>query len=149
MNKSELKNGAIVELRNRNQYIVTDNRLSLLEIHPYYILDDFNDDLTYKGDKDVDIVKIDHSNHLDIIWTWERKEDILTDKEKAYLKAIIKLVKDKVQYIKKTISISLKQYIHINLGNDYYYYLGCFEEGPQFIGMKLNKEYTLKELGLE
>ena len=32
---------------------------------------------------------------------------------------------------------------------DYYYYLGCFEEGPQFIGMKLNKEYTLKELGLE
>ena len=77
------------------------------------------------------------------------KENILTDKEKAYLKAVIEPVKDKVIFIQKVeYSISQKQFVYIDLvdgGMDTY----TFEKNTQFINMELDKEYTLKELGLE
>ena len=77
------------------------------------------------------------------------KENIITDKEKAYLKAVIEPVKDKVIFIQKVeYSISQKQFVYIDLvdgGMDTY----TFEKNTQFINMELDKEYTLKELGLE
>ena len=163
MNKKDLKNGAIVELGNGKQYIVKDNLLCPLD-YEFFKLDCFNDNLNYEisyydfdnnlnyKNPNYDIVKVDNSNHLDINWTWERKEDILTDEEKAYLKAVIEPVKDNVTYIKKKALGNDVSYIYIGSKNPYacnYINLYDFSLNSQFEGMELDKKYTLEELGLE
>lgn len=76
-------------------------------------------------------------------------KDILTDKEREYLKAVIAPVKDKVDFIEKiNCFFNQQQYVSINLDYDCID-LYCFEKNTQFKGMKLDREYTLKELGLE
>lgn len=79
------------------------------------------------------------------------KEDILTDEERNYLKAVIAPVKDKVNFIQKIEYSTLilpKQYIYIDL-NERFMNLYPFKSNTEYKGMELNKEYTLKELGLE
>lgn len=85
--------------------------------------------------------------------------DILSEKEKEYLKSIIKPFKDRVEYIEKKISMNCT-------GSTFYYItiatksivndnimeiiaLPYFKlESKTYNGMELNREYTLKELGL-
>lgn len=164
MKKSELKDGAIIELRNGNTYILKNNKLYPLNYETALNLDYFNDNLIYEPtyidftDKlqrvkspNSDIVKVDNSNHLSINWTWERLQgkSILTDEEKSYLKTVIEPVKDKVSFIQKTTyCLSKRQYIYIDLDEDYIA-LYSFKTNTQFKGMKLDKTYTLEELGLE
>lgn len=85
--------------------------------------------------------------------------DILNEVEKNYLKAVIKPFKDTIQYIVylKTVFLDesfveverrkLKIYVLEHETHPYWYKLpatkGFFE------GMEFNKEYTLKELGLD
>lgn len=75
---------------------------------------------------------------------------ILTDKERDYLKGVIYPVRDKVEEIIKfrnsTFSI---EYIKIYLKDCDNISLYKFETNTQFKGMEANKEYTLKDLGLE
>ena len=138
-------------------------------------LNDYNDDLTFaSNDNDLDeydIVKVDNDvtfdysnvkycvnairNHFTTTstkadkWSWKRKEDILTDKEREYLKAVIEPVKDKVKFIQKIdYSSQQRQYIYIGVDNDDIA-LYSFEANTQFRGMELDKEYTLEDLGLE
>lgn len=80
--------------------------------------------------------------------------DILSEKEKEYLKSIIRPFKDRVEYIEKKsigtlyfIAIAIKS-IAIDCSIETIY-LPYFEpESKMYEGMELNKEYTLKELGL-
>ena len=79
----------------------------------------------------------------------EYTEQILTDKEKNYLGAVIKPFRDRVNYIDKK-------------GDSYYYIeieltsikdidfidLPYFEKDAMYKGMELKKQYTLEELGL-
>lgn len=77
------------------------------------------------------------------------KENILTNKEREYLKAVIEPVKDKVRFIHKSeYRNSKRQYVYIDLNEDYIS-LYSFKTNTQFKGMKVDKKYTLKELGLE
>lgn len=84
----------------------------------------------------------------------EIETDILSEKEKEYLKSIIKPFKDRVEYIEKKsigtlyfIAIAIKS-IAIDCSIETIY-LPYFEpESKMYEGMELNKEYTLKELGL-
>lgn len=79
------------------------------------------------------------------------KKDILTDKEREYLKAVIEPFKDKVRIIQKmqmSCPIMRRHFIGICLYDDYLT-LYNFEENTQFKDMELDKKYTLKELGLE
>ena len=178
MNKSELKNGCVVELRNGAKCIKIEDILLIVyenneDSFDWVKLDNYNDDLT-SVDNDVpeyDIVKVDNDvtfdysnmkycakaiiNHFSIPstqtykWTWERKEDILTDEEREYLKAVIAPVKDKVNFIQKiAYYLPQLQYIYIDLDKNN---IGLyqFEKNTQFKGMELGREYTLKELGLE
>ena len=89
-------------------------------------------------------------------WWEEYKEDILDEKEKTYLSAVIKPFRDRVKYIKK-IDMYLgrnknAEYILGELGNENdvvdAFSLPYFPEGTMYKGMKTEKQYTLEELGL-
>ena len=74
--------------------------------------------------------------------------DILTDKEKAYLSAVIKPFREEVEYVyKKYLEISKGEYLEISLENGVISF-PCFEKGTMYKGMEEGKRYTLKELGL-
>lgn len=182
MKKSDLKNGCIVELRNGSKGIKIDNILLIIrenseDMFGWLKLNDYNNDLIFSTialDK-YDIVKVDNDvtfncsnidycakaikTHLSLVstkvnkWSWKRQENILTDKEREYLKAVIAPVKEYVVNITKCNPdyTNRSEYIRIELNN----YIGnhmaldTFEYYAKFKGMELDKKYTLKELGLE
>lgn len=83
----------------------------------------------------------------------EIEEKILDDDEERYLKSVVRPFGDKVIYIKKQKLFSNTCYIEIliesSIGhNSERIDLPCFLEKTMYKGMELNKEYTLKELGL-
>lgn len=73
--------------------------------------------------------------------------EILDDKEKEYLRGVIKPFRNKVICIKK-LYCNTHEYIRIELEDDFAS-LPMFEKGTMYKNMKVNKEYTLKELGLD
>ena len=79
----------------------------------------------------------------------EYKESILTDEEKACLKKIIKPKRDSVIFIRKTAFLkgTENEFTNIVIATK-----GTLEAvvtpGMPFEGMKLEREYTLEELGL-
>ena len=75
-------------------------------------------------------------------------KEILDKKEKEYLSAVIRPFKGRVDYIKK-FDITGKEFICIYLKNDEDIDLPFFKKGTMYKGMKLDKRYTLKELGLD
>ena len=75
---------------------------------------------------------------------------ILTDKEKAYLSAVIKPFRKDVESVKKLENYySAQGYIHIAMkkGTDYCS-LPWFRKDTMYKGMEAYKEYTLEELEL-
>lgn len=76
----------------------------------------------------------------------EYKPQILTDKEKAYLSALIKPFRNNVKFIRKMRSIA-KEFILIELKCNVFS-LPFFEAETMYKGMEVNKKYTLEELGL-
>lgn len=89
---------------------------------------------------------------INAIGNWleeEYKPEILTDKEKAYLSAVIKPWKNKIKFIEKFEDTYDKERILIwIIGDCRNIYLPQFEKGKMYKGMEANKEYTLEELGL-
>lgn len=89
-------------------------------------------------------------------WWEEVKEDILDEKEKEYISAVIKPFRDRVVYIRKVgdvgpiqfISIRLKRYDYAEEAAYEYFDLPYFKKDTMYINMEVKKEYTLKELGL-
>lgn len=81
---------------------------------------------------------------------YKREEPILDDKEKEYLGNVIRPFRDKVKYIVKIrySRINNTAYIFIKINNDDYINLPYFKENTMYKNMKINKEYTLEELGL-
>lgn len=75
-------------------------------------------------------------------------KEILDEKEKEYLSAVIRPFKGRVDYIKK-FDITSKEFIRIYLKNDEDIDFPYFKKGTMYKGMKLDKKYTLKELGLD
>ena len=80
----------------------------------------------------------------------EYKPEILTDKEKAYLSAVIKPFRKDVECIEKIKTYyGEKEYIYITMKkDDDYCELPVFKKGTMYKGMEVNKRYTLEELGL-
>lgn len=72
--------------------------------------------------------------------------EILTEKEKAYLSAVIKPFKEKMESIKK-VSFGEDEYLRFCLKCEIISF-PFFGEGTMYKGMEANREYTLKELGL-
>ena len=78
----------------------------------------------------------------------ECKPTILTDKEKAYLSAVIKPFRKDVVYIEKCIFSTGAEYIRICMTEDETVNFPNFKKGTMYKGMGANKRYTLEELGL-
>lgn len=79
---------------------------------------------------------------------YKREESILNEEERKYLSAVIKPFK--IEGIVKRQS-DIDEYICIYVIEKYYTYvllLPYFKKVTMYKGMKLNKEYTLEELGL-
>lgn len=76
----------------------------------------------------------------------EYKPPILTDKEKAYLSAVIKPFREEVETIEKA-SFEEDEQLQISDG-DTVMAFPCFEKGTMYKGMEEYKYYTLEELGL-
>lgn len=75
--------------------------------------------------------------------------NILTEKENAYLSAVIKPFRKRIKYIEKIDHSNVKndQYLCIALANDRCV-LPNFKKGTMYKGMEEGREYTLEELGL-
>ena len=99
------------------------------------------------------ILKIERPTYKTI---YEAPKQILDKEEKEYLEAVIRPFRDRVKHIEKEeidfyspTNKFLSEYIYIDLGNeDESFSLPRFEKNKMYKGMKLNKEYTLDELGL-
>ena len=89
------------------------------------------------------------------------KSDILDKKEKKYLKNILRPFKDNVQYIIKQtgpngqdhsdyeyITIFINTTTNIGWVGQEYIVFPYFKKGTMYTDMKVNKPYTLEELGL-
>lgn len=76
--------------------------------------------------------------------------DILTEKEKAYLLAVIKPFRENIESVKKLENYyTAQEYIRIVMkkGTDYCS-LPWFRKGTMYKDMEAYREYTLEELGL-
>ena len=91
------------------------------------------------------IIKIEEPTYKTV---YEHKEEILDETEKRYLKGIIRPFKEKVTYISKLHTREDKEFISINLKSGDYIDLPLFKENTMYKKMIINKDYTLKELGL-
>ena len=79
------------------------------------------------------------------------KKEILDKVEREYLASVIKPFKDKVKSISKRSCLFTKnqEYIWLNMADGIVpSRLPSFSNGTMYKGMKLGKDYTLKELGL-
>ena len=77
------------------------------------------------------------------------EQEILDDVEKKYLTNVIKPFKNKVESISKQVSFTSETYIKIIIKGDSNICLPNFKNDTMYKGMVENKEYTLKELGLD
>ena len=75
------------------------------------------------------------------------KKEILDEAEKRYLRAVIRPFKDKVTYIEKTNGWN-GYYISIRIKDDDSVGLPYFRSNKMYKGMEIDKEYSVKELGL-
>ena len=79
----------------------------------------------------------------------EYKDPILDDVEREYLSAVIKPFRKKISYIIKSKDLSEgKKYIKIELCNGDTMYFPYLANDAMYKGMKLDRNYTLEELGL-
>lgn len=78
----------------------------------------------------------------------EKNKPIIDDEEKEYLSVVIRPFKDKVKYIAKY-GDSRLEFISIKLVGDSAMLFPYFNKNTMYKGMELEKQYTLKELGLD
>lgn len=72
MKLQNLENGMIVTLRYGNECLLVDDKLIANNFRLHNKLDNYNDNLTSKGNEQYDIVKVQSFNKVDTLW--ERKE---------------------------------------------------------------------------
>lgn len=92
---------------------------------------------------------------LEQTYTWKElglyaSKDVLSNKEREYLSAVIKPLRDKVDYVKKySFDGGEKESIGISFKNDNgYFSFPVFKRGTMYVGMYPYRKYTLEELGL-
>lgn len=86
-------------------------------------------------------------------YTWKElglyaSKSILSDKEKEYLSAVIKPLRDKVENITKYEYDDAYEDIVIDFVHEGCLVFPFFEKGSMYAGMEKYKKYTLKELGI-
>lgn len=132
--KCTLKNGKAVFYGGSEEYEST------------YCFENLTDDFKYEHNDEVSIVKVERPTKYETVF--ERKEEILDNTEKNYLRSVIRPFRNEVKTIEKNI-MDDKEYICINLKNWLdTFTLPRFKKGTMYKGMRVNKKYTLEELEL-
>lgn len=135
--KADLKDGDKCTLRN-GQVVFVDKTST-------YSFSSIDEQLSYFND-DVSIIKVERP--IEYKTVFERKEEILDKTEKRYLSGVIRPFKNKViSILKGRVSTYDKEFILIELEKEIIN-LPFFKSKTMYKGMKENKKYTLKELGL-
>ena len=81
---------------------------------------------------------------------YEAKKEILDEEEKEYLSYVIRPFRDRIKSIAKYPYFDGKKcWIDINLIREESMSFPIFNKNTMYKGMETDKEYTLKELGLE
>ena len=120
----------IQDIKTKQVYIIDDNGIELVKENKTFFKTLPND---YTGTIEVE------NGHI-------VEKEILDEKEKEYLSAVIRPFRDRIEYIKKMENI--REYITIYLKNERLYF-PYFDKGTMYKGMELDKKYTLKELDLD
>lgn len=91
----------------------------------------------------------DFTGTIDVEKGFIVKKEILDEAEKEYLSAVIKPFKKIITGIVVNDILIGEPYLSIKVkGNDEITF-PCFKKGTMYKNMKTNREYTLKELGLD
>lgn len=136
--KSDLKDGDKCTLKNGKAVFYGGSE----EYESTYCFENLTDDFKYEHNDEVSIIKVERPTKYETVF--ERKEEILDNTEKNYLRGVIRLFE--VKYIEKG-TTRYAEFIYIQLKNTHIC-LPDFEPNTMYKGMKLNKKYTLEELGL-
>lgn len=92
----------------------------------------------------------DNMESLNSIVEIEKLPDILDEKEKEYLRNVIKPFKRDIIYIiKRKNRLADKKYLEINLKLDDCLIFPNLKDDTMYKGMEGNKKYTLKDLDLQ
>lgn len=146
--KKDLKNGDIVTYRDDRKRTIKGKRLIDSDGDVTNVLSNWNNNLkNIDGYRDLDIVKVERPIKYENVF--ERK-GILDDKEKEYLRAVIRPFRNEIKSICKTKSCSFSdfEYLAIDFKDNDFMNFKIFKKGTMYKGMQANKEYTLKELEL-
>ena len=92
--------------------------------------------------------KISNMHFKKIKLTLELEEPILDEEERKYLSGVIRPFRDRIDFIIKNNFTTGREYLHIETKNGDMMDMFPFEPSTMYKGMKLNKEYTLEDLGL-
>lgn len=135
-------------MKNKEKYNLNKLEIKLIDTFSGYKIKVFYKDKiiyerTHLADND--------NKKIEGFFNWLEEEyvpNILTDKEKAYLSAVIKPFRDRVKYITKYIYPAKEEYLLIVMHNGERMSFPTFKKETMYKGMKVYKEYTLEELGL-
>lgn len=170
MKKSELENGAVVEMANGSKFFKIDQTLIGFDLNGWMSLSDYDDNLKYKSSNtwcnEWDIMKVCnevsfhdkiacqkailYSARGAVSWTWVRPANILDKEEKTYLSSVIKPWRDKVSCIMKVdfTSDGEEEFIVIQTQKDGNVCLPAFKAETMYKGMILDDAYTPEDLGI-
>lgn len=144
--KSDLKDEDIVTYRNGDRRTVKGNYLIDRKGLIVNDLGKYTKDLKGKQGTDyMDIIKVERPVKYETVF--ERREEILDETEKEYLKAVIRPFRDKVKRIIKE-ECKNKQYIAIDIKDDSSIDLPVFDKDTMYKNMKAGYTYSLEKLGL-
>lgn len=91
----------------------------------------------------------DYTGTIEVENGFIQEKGILDEAEKRYLKAVIRPFKNRVRYISKEKCYNGDCFISVELDSDEHINLPYFKKETMYNGMEENKEYTLKELGID
>lgn len=128
-------------LFNIDLYLIQD-----IKTKQVYIIDDNGIELVKENKTFFKTLPNDYTGTIEVENGYIVGKEILDEKEKEYLSAVIKPFRDRIEFIAKRRMFD--DYICIGL-NDEAISLPYFKKGTMYKGMKLDKKYTLKELGLD
>lgn len=148
--KADLEFGDKVTYRNGSAKTVSGP--FLIDHQGCAFLDYYDEKLKCEENPDIDIVKVERPIKYETVYerTEEEKKDILDKVEKNYLINVIKPFRKRVKFIRKIESLTFsagKELLQIQLNDDDIALL-YFEKNTMYKGMKLDKDYSLEELGI-
>ena len=139
--KSDLKNGDVITYRSGNKEIGKISQAIGLSF--------YNDDLTHKYNSNNDVVKVERPTNYKTVF--KRKEEILDEAEKRYLRGVIAPFRDRILSICKCKYFmgfdNNTALINFTMKNDSFN-LPPFKEDTMYKNMESGKDYTLEELGI-